>query len=85
MFKGVHYVSLDYMYYIQDGWLTFAYWKPQFTISKTTKLKSDQQASEATGLNNNNEKTKTDRTRLLKSNETATKASTHLPSNTFMF
>lgn len=30
MFRGVHYVTLDYMLYIQDGWLTFAYWKPSF-------------------------------------------------------
>ena len=30
MFRGVHYVTVDYMVYIQDGWITFAYWKPQF-------------------------------------------------------
>lgn len=30
MFRGIHYATLDYMLYIQDGWLTFAYWKPSF-------------------------------------------------------
>ena len=30
MFRGVHYVTVDYMVYIQDGFITFAYWKPQF-------------------------------------------------------
>jgi hypothetical protein len=29
MFRGVHYVTVDYMVYIQDGWITFAYWKRQ--------------------------------------------------------
>ena len=35
MFSGVHYATVDYMVYIQDGWITFAYWKPQFV--KDTK------------------------------------------------
>jgi hypothetical protein len=34
MFRGVHYVTLDYMLYIQDGWITFAYWKPQYVYEK---------------------------------------------------
>jgi hypothetical protein len=34
MFRGVHYVTLDYMMYVQDGWITFAYWKPQYVYEK---------------------------------------------------
>ena len=34
MFSGVHYVTVDYMLYIQDGWITFAYWKPQFVANE---------------------------------------------------
>ncbi len=30
MFRFVHYTSLDYMFYIQDGYLQFAYWRPQY-------------------------------------------------------
>jgi hypothetical protein len=42
MFRGVHYVTTDYMLYIQDGWITFAYWKPQYqkkdkSITKNSK------------------------------------------------
>ena len=29
MFRGVHYATVDYMMYVQDGWITFSYWKPQ--------------------------------------------------------
>ncbi len=36
MFRGIHYVTVDYMLYIQDGCITFAYWKPQFIADKTT-------------------------------------------------
>lgn len=35
MFRGIHYVTTDYTLYIQDGWITFAYWKPQFVKEKT--------------------------------------------------
>ncbi|CAF0826478.1 unnamed protein product [Brachionus calyciflorus] len=42
MFRGIHYVTTDYSLYIQDGWITFAYWKPQFTREKSSsKSKSD--------------------------------------------
>lgn len=34
MFRGVHYVTVDYMTYIQDGWISFAYWKPQYLNDK---------------------------------------------------
>jgi hypothetical protein len=37
MFRGVHYVTVDYMMYIQDGCITFAYWKPQFVTEKNKK------------------------------------------------
>jgi hypothetical protein len=30
MFRDLHYITLDYMCYVQDGWLTFAYWRPPF-------------------------------------------------------
>ncbi len=39
MFSGVHYVTVDYMVYIQDGWVNFAYWKPQFVSDKKEKYK----------------------------------------------
>ena len=39
MFSGVHYVTVDYMVYIQDGWITFAYWKPQFVSHTKEKYK----------------------------------------------
>ena len=42
MFRGIHYVTVDYTLYIQDGWITFAYWKPQFVKEKSSsKNKSD--------------------------------------------
>ena len=34
MFKGIHYVTVDYMLYIHDGWITFSYWKPQYYTEK---------------------------------------------------
>jgi hypothetical protein len=34
MFRGVHYVTVDYMVFIQDGWINFQYWKPQFVSEK---------------------------------------------------
>lgn len=36
MFRGVHYVTVDYMMYIQDGWISFAYWKPQYVSEKSS-------------------------------------------------
>ena len=36
MFRGVHYVTVDYMVYIQDGWITFSYWKPQYIKEKSS-------------------------------------------------
>ena len=43
MFRGVHYVTVDYMVYVQDGCITFAYWKPQFVKESIDKkhAKSD--------------------------------------------
>lgn len=42
MFRGIHYVTVDYTLYIQDGWITFAYWKPQFVKEKSSsKNKND--------------------------------------------
>lgn len=40
MLRGIHYVTTDYTLYIQDGWITFAYWKPQFAKEKS-KSKSE--------------------------------------------
>ena len=52
MFKGVHYVTMDYTVYVQDGWINFAYWKPQFVSagaskepSKTLKTENAEQAT----------------------------------------
>lgn len=41
MFRGIHYVTTDYTLYVQDGWITFAYWKPQFAESKQKNQKSN--------------------------------------------
>ena len=29
MFRSVHYVTIDYMMYIQDGYIQFAFWRPE--------------------------------------------------------
>ena len=49
MFRGVHYVTTDFMLYVQDGYISFAYWKPQYVKEKvkkkptlSTSLSSDQ-------------------------------------------
>lgn len=49
MFRGVHYVTMDYMLYIQDGWITFAYWKPQFV--KDSKTNNKNQSNDNSELN----------------------------------
>jgi hypothetical protein len=46
MFRGVHYVTVDYMVYIQDGWITFAYWKPNETESNIKESMKMQQNKE---------------------------------------
>lgn len=45
MFRGVHYVTVDYMVYIQDGFITFAYWKPQFVSDSKEKYKDNSKDS----------------------------------------
>jgi hypothetical protein len=49
MFSGVHYVTVDYMVYIQDGWITFAYWKPQFVINEKIEKRSKSSGSKENG------------------------------------
>ena len=40
---------MDYTVYVQDGWINFAYWKPQFVSakesSKTLKTENAEQAT----------------------------------------
>jgi hypothetical protein len=41
MFRGVHYVTIDYMVYVQDGWITFSYWKPQFVKESSKESQNE--------------------------------------------
>jgi hypothetical protein len=79
MFKGVHYVCIDYMIYIQDGWLTFAYWRPVYSSSinnnnnnnnnNTNNNTSNNIPNEQTHLfNDSSQLNSNDTTNLLKSN-----------------
>lgn len=73
MFKGVHYVCIDYMIYIQEGWLTFAYWRPVYSSSSScdeNKLNnSPNTPNEQTHLfNDSSQLNANDTTNLLKSN-----------------
>jgi hypothetical protein len=60
MFRGVHYVTIDYTLYIQDGWIKFAYWKTSFTYEKSS--------SKLTKKNLRNEINKNDENALLNNN-----------------
>ena len=39
MFRSVHYVTMDYTCYIQDGYLQFAFWRPQYVVEEQSKAK----------------------------------------------
>ena len=54
MFRGFHYVTMDYMLYVQDGWITFAYWKPQFVYEKVKASQMKNAKGEAINLPNSN-------------------------------
>ena len=37
MLRSVHYVTIDYMMYIQDGFIQFAFWRPAESIEEKTE------------------------------------------------
>jgi hypothetical protein len=51
MFRGVHYVTIDYMVYVQDGWITFSYWKPQFVKESSKETQHDSSSKSSSKLN----------------------------------
>ena len=52
MFRGVHYVTVDYMVYVQDGWITFSYWKPQFVKESTKEIPNDSNLKNSSMISN---------------------------------
>ncbi len=52
MFRGVHYVTVDYMVYVQDGWITFSYWKPQFVKESTKEIPNDSNLKNSSIISN---------------------------------